>query len=405
MPWKPFLRQAQFLALEDPEALYGGAARGGKSRALYMAALQYVEVPDYAALLFRRTYSDLALSGAIMQEAQEHLSGTVARWNENAKTWRFPSGATVSFGYMESEKDKFRYRSSAYDFIGFDELTDFTESQYRYLFSRLSRRKGAAVPLRMRATATPGGPGHEWVKQYFLVEGAAQGRTFIPAKLQDNPHEDQEAYIRSLSHVDPITRAQLLNGDWNARSDVSMFRREWFEVVPAVPAGMQMCRYWDLAGTEAKRGKDPDWTAGLLAGEHEGRLYVCDVQRVRAIPSDVECLVKSTALRDGRGVTIAMEQEPGSAGKALIDHYARAVLPGFTFYGRPSTGNKSLRAAPVASAASAGNVKLLVGAWIGPFLDELEAFPGGAHDDQVDGMSGAYEELFVHGAGGLNVFF
>jgi predicted phage terminase large subunit-like protein len=392
------MRQAQFLALEDQEAFYGGAAGGGKSHALYMAALQFIEVPGYAAILFRRSYTDLALPGALMERAQQYLGGTEAKWSDRAKTWTFPSGATLSFGYMETETDKFRYQSSAYQYCAFDEVTHFTESQYRYLFSRLRRLVTAdGVPIRMRSASNPGGIGHEWVKQRFITEGPKAGRAFISAKLKDNPHLDQAAYVQSLSRLDPITRAQLLNGDWSARSGASMFRREWFEVVSDVPAGMHLCRYWDLAGTEAKAGMDPDWVVGLLAGEEGGRMYVCDVQRIRAIPSRVESLVKSTAVRDGVNVAIAMEQEPGSSGKALIDHYQRTVLPGFTFHGRPSTGNKALRASPVASAAEAGNVKLLVGAWIGSFLDELEAFPGGAHDDQVDALSGVHQEIFIEG--------
>ncbi|HEY8743980.1 MAG TPA: phage terminase large subunit, partial [Chloroflexota bacterium] len=76
-----------------------------------------------------------------------------------------------------------------------------------------------------------------------------------------------------------------------------------------------------------------------------------------------------------------------------VDHYARRVLAGWTFRGVRSTGPKELRANPVSSAAEAGNVLLVRGAWIGAFLDEAEAFPGGAHDDQVDAVSGAVAML------------
>ncbi len=123
IPHEPTPKQAEFLLLPDREAFYGGAAGGGKSDALLMAALQYVEVPNYAAILFRRTFADLALPGALMDRSQEWLSGTEARWNERDKTWTFPSGATISFGYLEHENHKYRYQSAEFQFIGFDELT------------------------------------------------------------------------------------------------------------------------------------------------------------------------------------------------------------------------------------------------------------------------------------------
>jgi hypothetical protein len=103
------------------EALFGGAAGGGKSDSLLMAALQYVDEPGYAAILFRRTYADLALPGAIMDRSKEWLSGKGARWNEREKTWTFPSGATLSFGYLEHENDKYRYQGSEFQFAGFDD--------------------------------------------------------------------------------------------------------------------------------------------------------------------------------------------------------------------------------------------------------------------------------------------
>ena len=88
-----------------------------------------------------------------------------------------------------------------------------------------------------------------------------------------------------------------------------------------------------------------------------------------------------------------MEQEPGSSGVNTIDHYRRRILAGFAFYGNRTTGSKEMRANPVSSQAEAGNIKLVRGPWINDFLDEAELFPHGAHDDQVDAVSGAFEQL------------
>ncbi len=359
-----------------------------------MAALQYVDVPGYSALLLRRTYADLALPEALMDRAEEWLSGTDAKWDGKNKTWRFPSGATLTFGYLEHEKDKFRYQSSAFQFIGFDELTQFSETQYRYLFSRLRRLSGVDVPVRMRAASNPGGVGHEWVKRRFLVEGREHGRVFVPARLADNPHLDGAAYRASLMELDPITRRQLLDGDWTARQSGGLFRREWFEIVEAAPAELRKVRYWDMAASEAKEGRDPDWTVGVLMGASpDGHYYVLDVRRIRGTPAQVARLIRQTAQLDGAGVAIWMEQEPGSSGVHTIDYYRRQVLAGYAFRGNRVTGSKSERAAPLSSQAEAGNVRLLAGTWNGAFLDELEAFPLGTHDDQVDAAAGAFQML------------
>jgi len=358
-----------------------------------MAALQYVDTPGYAAMIFRRTYVDLALPGAIMDRSKAWLSGTAAAWNDNTKQWRFPSGATLTFGYLEHENDKLRYQGAEFQFIAFDELTQFQETQYRYLFSRLRRLQGARVPLRMRWASNPGGPGHEWVKQRFLVEGRRKGRLFVPAKLDDNPHLDRAEYIESLNELDPFTRQQLLRGDWDAVPDGTKFRRHWFEIVAEAPAEARSVRYWDLAATEPKPGKDPDYTVGTLMAERHGVFYIRDVRRDRLSPMGVEALVRQTAELDGRAVDVWLEQEPGSAGVNTIDHYQREVLKGFACFGKKTTGSKEIRANPLSSAAEAGNVKLVRGPWIGDWLDEVVQFPNGSHDDQVDSASGAHEQL------------
>lgn len=421
--------QHAFLYLDHIlEALYGGAAGGGKSSALLSAALQYVDVPGYSALLLRRTFRDLGQPDALIPRSKEWLSGTDAKWNDNEHRWTFPSGATVTFGYLAHEDDKLQYQGAAFQFIGFDELTQFTETQYRYLFSRLRRPKVpedagdderqrmerlAEVPLRMRSASNPGGPGHDWVKLRFglyrrdesdaslpyvchepdWLKGNA--RVFIPARLDDNPHLDREEYEESLSELDPVTRAQLRRGDWDARQPGDLFRREWFEIVDAAPTVLEWVRYWDLAATEPSQANpDPDWTVGLKLGRQaDGTWVIGDVRRFRKRPEGVESEIRQAAELDGIRIPIWIEQEPGSSGKNTIANYQRSVLPQFRVKGERSTGSKAERAGPASSKAEARLVKLLRGEWIPAFLDEVEAFPNGAHDDQVDALSGAFKQL------------
>ena len=237
IPQSPTPRQQLFLDLKDEkEVFYGGAAGGGKSSCLLMAALKYVDVPGYSALLLRRTYADLSKPGALMDRAHQWLRGTGAKWNEQKKQWTFPSGAVLTFGYLENDNDKYQYQGAEYQFIGFDELTQFKESSYTYLFSRLRRLKSSDIPLRMRAASNPGGVGAGWVYERFVPEGFSpeqareqkvfwkEGeeedgrvtlRAFVPATLDDNPHLDREEYAHSLQELDAVERARLLRGDWS----------------------------------------------------------------------------------------------------------------------------------------------------------------------------------------------
>lgn len=389
--------QASFLLLGHREALYGGAVGGGKTDALLMAALQYVDVPGYAALLVRRTYKQLALPKCLIPRSHEWLRPTPARWNGENMRWTFPSGAVLHFGHIQHPDDRFNYQSAEYQFIGFDELTQFELVQYTYLTTRLRRLEGSKIPLRMRAGSNPDGIGRDWVKMRFPIIPESEqhpDRAFVPAKLRDNPHLDRVEYEATLADLDPVTRSQLLDGDWTARRPGGYFKREDFAILDQLPAGIDLVRYWDLAATEDPSG-DPDYCSGCLGGEHEGRFVIGDIQRFRADPVDVERRIVQTAALDGPEVTIVIEQEPGASGKIVIDNYRRHALRGYTVQGDRPTGDKEVRARPLSSATDAGNVLLVRGRWVPAFLDEAEAFGMGGHDDMIDSTSGCFSRTMI----------
>lgn len=168
-----------------------------------------------------------------------------------------------------------------------------------------------------------------------------------------------------------------------------MFKRHWFEVVPAAPAVATRVRYWDKASTAG----GGDYTAGVkLARSADGLFWVEDVVRGQFSALERETVIRQTAELDGRSVAIWVEQEPGSGGKESAEATVRA-LAGWAVRAERVTGDKVTRAEPLAAQCEAGNVKIVRGAWNSAYLTELTAFPAGKHDDQVDASSGAFAKL------------
>lgn len=407
IPWIPTEKQQAFLLLDCEEAFIGGAAGPGKSVGLLMAALQYVDVPGYNAILMRDTYANLSKPEGLISLAHEWLQNTDAQWKEG-NSYLFPSGATLSFGYLSGPLDHFNYQSAAYQFIGIDEIVQIREVQALYMFSRLRRKENVNIPLRFRCASNP--PTREqvargtWVKsRYVDFKTRRKDVVFIPAWMEDNPHLDTKEYKeKSLSKLDPITRRQLEKGDWEIRASGRMFKREWFPIIEVAPIhNIQWLRFWDLAGTEPLKESDqPAYTAGCKMGRTpDGLIFIDDIRRDQLSPLHTEMLIKRTTEMDGRGVSVWMWQDPGQAGKSQISHYTRNILQGYIFRGRPATKSKETVWAPFASQAEAGNVFLVKGAWNEDFLEEMELLPDGLFKDQADAAGGAFEILAGINAG------
>lgn len=390
------------------EVFYGGAAAGGKTAGILAAALQYVDQPGYAALLLRRNYKQLELPGSWMPMSHQWLDGTDARWHQGSKRWTFPSGATLTFGFVGlTQEDRRKYETAAFQFIGIDELTAWREDDYRFLFSRLRRVKGLRAPVRMRSASNPGGVGHEWVKRRFVDEATRIKRAlYLPARLTDNPYVDAADYIASLQELHPTHWQRLLHGDWDVADPGEMFQpRVWLtddDFLDEAPTSgvVARVRYWDLAAAEPTlKSPDPDWTAGAkMCRMADGTFVIEHMMRRRGTPAATEKLVASTSLGDGSPVVQWLEQVPG-AGAALVDHFKRNVCPDtIRMRGNPVKGSKAMRAMPLAAAMEKHRVKFVRGPWNEPLFDEMEAFSedpqqSGAHDDQVDACAGAYERL------------
>ncbi len=367
---------------------------------LLTAALQYVDIPGYAAILFRKTFSDLMLPGALIPMSQEWLAPFLktgeVQWKDKDKMYIFhESGSTLSFGYIENKGDWYRYQGAEFQFVGMDEVTHIMLAGYLYLFSRLRRKLTSSIPLRMRATANPGGQyGDDYYNRFFVEKKGL----FLSAGLRDNPYLDAEEYRSSLSELDEITRRQLEEGDWEIRAKGDLFNKEWLIFIDPrdYPAGIQWVRFWDLAAIDPKYRKkntntrSPDWTVGFKLGFYRGNYYIDDIIRVQKRPGDVETLIMATTQSDGYSCAVRMEEEGGASGAITTLQYT-TMLAGYDFMGVPSVTSKIERARPVATAAQTGRLfinkrcRVLL-----DFLVQLEAFPAGTNDDMVDGLSGAF---------------
>ena len=148
-------------------------------------------------------------------------------------------------------------------------------------------------------------------------------------------------------------------------------------------------RAWDLAASE----RGGDWTVGvLLTRTIEGAFQVLDVVRLQGGPEAVVQAIRRTAERDGAVVPVGLPQDPGQAGRAQVSFLA-GRLAGWRVISSPESGAKATRAMPVASQANAGNLSLLRGAWNRDFLEDLQDFPAGSKDDQVDALGRAFGML------------
>lgn len=358
----PTLRQRQFLNLRCEEALYGGAAGGGKSECLLMWLAEGIDIPGYTGLIFRRTYPQLVKSNeGLLAKASRLYRPLGGRWSGQNKQWTFPSGAMIEMGHLPYEKSVEDYQGPSYHRIAYDELTQFTETQYTYLFGRIRSGLDYPIPLGMRASANPGGEGHVWVKNRFVTKEAMQvmrglspkqpsprnavfwptrDRCFIPARIADNPFINFADYEKKLSNLPPVTRERMLNGDW-AISEQGVIKADWLRYFE-----MQGCHYRlfkpdgslhlpafheqdcerftisDCAGTSEdvareKKGKPPSWSVISLFDFHRatGFLIWRDCWRGRWDFPEL-CQQHQNMLRTYNPAWMGVEDE--KTGKALL---------------------------------------------------------------------------------------
>ena len=377
--------------------------------------------------------------GGLWDEATKlysNMPGATPRLS-NPMRWTFPSGAQVTFAHLESEATVLNWQGAQVPLLCFDELCHFSKNQFFYLLSR--NRSMCGVRPYVRATCNPDAdswvaefiswwispetglpvPERSGVVRHFIrvgdliqwadkpedlpVQLAPDGQsvkpksvTFIAAKLTDNAAlmDADPGYYANLMSLPTVDRERLLGGNWKIRPAAGLyFQRSWCEIVDALPAGLQLVRYWDLAATPKTETNDPDWTVGVKMGrDASGVFYVTHAVRLREAPAGVEAALMNTASADGFGCRIGLPQDPGQAGKSQAAYFVQK-LAGYTIATERETGDKVTRFGPFSSQARAGNIKFLRGPWLDDVLTSLEGFPEATHDDDADACSGAFSMI------------
>lgn len=352
---------------------YDLVRRAQKDRTYLVAAPTYPMLRDSSIQSFTEISRDV---GFLRSFAKGEMIATLG------------NGAQVLF---RSTDNPDRLRGPNLSGVWFDEAGDMDEQAYMIAIACL--REGGDQGW-LSATFTPRGRQH-WTYKVF---GAGKPNTeLFTARTGDNPFNPSgfEEQLRQ-QYTSAFAEQELAGKFIDLAGTVA--KRGWFRVVDSAPACSRLVRAWDFAATPEDGQGRGDYTVGVLIGRHDEGWTVLRVTRERVAGGSVAGLVRRTAEADGSGVEIVIEQEPGSSGK-IASSYITRDLAGFVVRTTRPSADKMSRAMPMLAQAEAGNVSIVRSEWNEAYLDELAAFPGGEHDDQVDATSYAFNALTESGAG------
>ncbi len=341
--WMPQPKQKIFMERPEYEVLFGGAAGGGKSDSMLAEALRQINIPNYRGIIFRDTVPQLEGLITRSYDLYGNLKGQRPKFNENKKRWQFESGAKIFFGYMQRDSDRFNYQGKAYDFIGFDELTHFSLTQYQYMMSR-NRPMGPGTRVYMRATANPDGKGMAWVKQRFVTPAPpntriverysvlnpqgekiqlSRDRIYIPATVFDNKKllENDPDYLANLAALPEAERNALMYGSWDSfsgqvftefRDDPNHYKdRMWTHVIEPfqIPDHWKIYRGFDF-------GYAKPYSVGWYAVDTKGKIYrIAELYGWNGIANQG---LKEHPVEQARKIREVEENNPLLKGKRII---------------------------------------------------------------------------------------
>jgi hypothetical protein len=305
--------QTEFLSRSEFEVLYGGQAGPGKTQCLVAGLTRDIENPSYHGLIVRRTFPQLREIMDRCWRLYPQLGGT---FMVTDKRWKFPSGAIIDLGHMQHEDDKYNYQGAEFHRIGVDELTQFTETQYLYLMSRLRTTDSSLCP-QILSTTNPGGIGHYWVKERFVTiteprnthydPKTGLSRVFIPGKMEDNPtlFIVDPGYRARLEQLPEVERLRLLHGVWDAFEG---------QIFTELSKRLHGCQDFEIP-PEWERFCVLDWgyskpfSVGWYALDYDGVLY-----RYREWYG---CTMEESGQRDG--IDKGLKLQAWEVGKGIVD--------------------------------------------------------------------------------------
>jgi len=449
MDIRPQPKQEAFLSNPADIVIYGGAAGGGKSWALLYEPLRHITNPDFGAVIFRASMTQITEQGGLWDESMKLYSNFPgARPIRSPKPyWKFPSGAKISFRQISRDSDVYNWQGTQITLIEFDELTHFSQFQFFYMLSRnrsmcgvrpyvratcnpdadswlasflawwIDPDTGYAIPERSGAVRFMGrvneqifwGDSPEDVITNMVLEDPTlpfttedvKSVSFILSTIHDNQallHADP-GYLANLKALSMVERERLLLGNWKIKAAKGLFfpRAAVGELLQEIPKDV-VCwvRGWDLAATDTDEGGNPAYTASVLLGKRrEGTYVLAHATNHRLRADKVRALVKQCAVSDKtafRRVKIRLSIDPGQAGKEQAQSYLK-MLAGFSVSAVRESGSKQARAEPFAAQWQAGHVKVLAGAWTETLLNQYESFPESRFMDLVDAGANAFHEL------------
>lgn len=317
----------------------GGAAGPGKTDCLIALGARYAQHASARGLFLRTTYTDLR---DVLDRMQVIYPALGAKWVASDKRWEWPSGSVLQMGYGATLPEINRYVGRELTYVLFDELGLVPDSTvWTMLMSRV-RSPDRTVPLRMRASANPGGPGHAWLKSRFVDACGKHGeiaytdtatgwtRAYVPGTAQDNPSLPPE-YWEQLRSLPPTLQAALRLGDWDAGlglfyPEVAGDPERWF--VGEIPGqvGAALPGWWDFWGAYDWGYRHPAVFIAFCRDEH-GHVYVLDTLYQHRVSDEEQAATIKGLVDAARGVPKECLQKVYGGHDAFAMRMAHAATP------------------------------------------------------------------------------
>lgn len=429
--------QTRFLSARADIVGYGGSAGSGKTFAEMLESLRHHGKRNARIAFFRRERVRVTVPGGLWDESHTIYPFFRGASNEARLSWKFPSGATISFLTLQYEQDVKKYHGGQFAVQLWDELTEFLESQFWYMSSR--NRTSAKIKPYIRFTCNPdadswvakliawwigddgfpiaarsgvvrwffrrddfiywGDTKQELIDKYEAEEIDCLSFTFIGATIEDNQIllQNNPGYISTLRGLHEIDKQRLLYGNWKIKKEGKIFHQADFKLFTRNPASYLVKII--TVDTAQKVKEHNDWSVFQAWVKTEQGIYLIDQFRGKMMFPELKTAAMAfiTKHNDARYVFI----EDTVSGTSLIQTLGRELQRQITPIERSK--DKYTRAYDCQGYVEAGYVWInCMSDYYTDFISEIVSFaPENAnkseyHDDQVDCMMDGIDQLLIN---------